>query len=317
MTLKDKILREFLQHPEQTLSGQTLSEQYQVSRTAIWKAIQSLKKEGYVIESNPNKGYQLIEDIDQLDSTHLQMYLKDVPLYVFEEIDSTNNFAKKIAIDGAKNGTLIVANHQSAGRGRQGHSFYSPADTGLYMTILLRPKGSLAELLQITLAAGVATCHAIHEVCGIDCQIKWVNDLFIGKKKICGILTEATTDFESQQIDSILVGIGINCKPSNFPKEIQDIAGSLNQEKINRNQLAASIYKHFMIWKDNLHTDELLKEYKKLSLLLGKQVIYEMNHVKKQGLAYDINKQGNLVIRDEHGKQIIVQSGEVSVKDWD
>ena len=119
-----------------------------------------------------------------LDESHIRQYLKeDVPLYLFETIDSTNNYAKKIAIDGARHGSLIVANHQSAGRGRQGHTFYSPADKGIYMTILLRPKEPLQELLKCTLAAGVATCQAIEELCSITPQIKWVNDIFIDKKK--------------------------------------------------------------------------------------------------------------------------------------
>ncbi len=317
MTLKEKILKELLSSQEKALSGQKMCEQFQVSRQAIWKAIQALKKEGYQIESTPNKGYRLIQDLDQIDATQIQFYLdKEIPIYAFDCIDSTNNYAKKIALDSACDGCLIVANQQSAGRGRQGHDFYSPANTGLYMTILLKPDGSLSEFLPITLAAGLASCQAIQDLCQVDCQIKWVNDLFIGKKKIGGILTEATSDFETQRIDSILVGIGINCKPSEFPMELQSIAGSLNQDTLNRNQLAARIYQYFMYWKDHLQDPQLIQEYKKRSLLIGKQVIYMENHQKKEGLAYDFNSQGNLIIKKKDGQFTLVQSGEVSIKDW-
>ena len=317
MTLKENILKDLLNSQNKALSGQKLCEQYHVSRTAIWKAIQALKKEGYQIESTQNKGYQLMQDIDQINATQIQFYLeKEIPIYAFQSIDSTNNFAKKLLIDHASDGTLIVANQQSAGRGRQGHQFYSPANTGLYMTILLKPDGFLSEFLSITLAAGIACCQAIEEVCQMNCQIKWVNDLFIGKKKIGGILTEATSDFESQKIDSILVGIGINCKSSQFPSELKEIAGSLNQDQLNRNQLCASIYQHFMYWKDHLQDPNLIDEYKKRSLLIGKKIIFVENHEKKEGLAYDFNPQGNLIIKKENGQFVTIQSGEVSIKDW-
>lgn len=316
MTLKENILRQLLNQGDQAISGQSLCDQFGVSRTAVWKAIQALKKEGYLIEAKTNKGYQLLQDQDSLDESHIRQYLKeDVPLYLFETIDSTNNYAKKIAIDDARHGSLIVANHQSAGRGRQGHTFYSPADKGIYMTILLRPKEPLQELLKCTLAAGVATCQAIEELCSITPQIKWVNDIFIDKKKICGILTEATSDFESQQIDSVIVGIGINCKPIQFPEELKKIAGSLDQQSLHRAALVASIYTHFMHWMNQLSSPTLLDEYKKRSLLIGKEIIYTLNNEKKIGKVLDINQDGNLVLQ-QGNKTITLYSGEVSVKDW-
>lgn len=317
MKLKEHILTELLKHPQQDLSGQRLCETYGVSRTAVWKAIQSLRKDGYPIESTTHRGYRLTQTINRLDPARISLFLeKSIPLYVLDDVDSTNTYAKKLVLDGAEDGTLIVANHQSAGKGRQGHVFFSPADTGLYLSIILRPHKNLEALLKITLAAAVASTQAIEKVAKTSCEIKWVNDLFIGKQKIGGILTEATTDFETRQIDSIIIGIGINCHPMTFPSDLSTIAGSLNNEHLDRNELAATIYERFIYWNAHLETKALINEYKSRSLLLGKTIFYTEKGIKKQGYALDINDQGNLVVEKENGENLIMHSGEVSVKDW-
>lgn len=316
MNLKQKILLELLSKPSQAISGQLLCEKYHVSRTAIWKAIQSLKQDGYDIEATPHAGYQLIQDIDKLDAARIQFYLPHVPVLVFDSIDSTNNYAKRLLMDNdVQEGTMIVANQQTAGRGRQGHSFYSPADTGLYLSIILKPYAFAQEILKITLAAAVATCEAIEEMTLISCQIKWVNDLFVDQQKVCGILTEATANFETQQIESIIVGIGINCKPMTFPQDITHIAGSLNMDQIDRNHLSALIWQHFMKWVDHLDDQELMESYRSRSLLIGKTITYRWQNKIHTGTVLDINEDGHLIVQTNNQMQVL-HSGEVTIQKW-
>lgn len=316
MKLKQKILMDFLANPSQTLSGQQLCEKYAVSRTAVWKAIQSLKQDGYEIEATPHAGYHFIKDIDTLDAARIQYYIPDVPVIVFDSIDSTNNYAKRLLMEKeVQEGTMIVANQQTAGRGRQGHSFYSPADTGLYLSIILRPYALTQNVLKITLAAAVATCEAIEEISSVSCQIKWVNDLFVGHQKVCGILTEATANFETQQIESIIVGIGINCKTMTFPEEITHIAGSLNVDTIDRNHLSALIWQHLMKWIQHLNDKKLMDAYRSRSLLIGKTITYTWQNETRTGIAIDINEDGQLVVQTKDKIQIL-HSGEVSIQKW-
>ncbi|MDX8418270.1 biotin--[acetyl-CoA-carboxylase] ligase [Absicoccus intestinalis] len=316
MNLKQKILLELLSNPSQSISGQVLCKKYNVSRTAIWKAIQSLKQDGYAIEAVPHAGYHLIQDIDKLDAARIQFYLPHVPVLVFDSIDSTNNYAKRLLMENdVQEGTLIVANQQTAGRGRQGHSFYSPADTGLYLSIILKPYAFAQKILKVTLAAAVATCEAIEEMTSISCQIKWVNDLFVGQQKVCGILTEATANFETQQIESIIIGIGINCKPMTFPEDITPIAGSLNMDQIDRNHLSALIWTHFMKWVQHLDDQKLIESYRSRSLLIGKTITYRWQNKIHTGTVIDINEDGQLVVQTNDQIQVL-RSGEVTIQKW-
>lgn len=318
MSLRKDILQYLLKNRDHYSSGEQLAKQFDVSRTAVWKAVQALRKDGYTIVSLTNQGYKLTDITDRLDESLIRMYANNYTndIIVLESVPSTNDFAKELVLKGATDGTLIVADYQSAGRGRQGHSFYSPAGSGVYFTIILRPRADLRLLLKTTLAAAVSVCE------GIECctdkipQIKWVNDVFIDKKKVCGILTEATSDFESQQVDSIIVGIGINCTEAVFPPELSDIAGSLSRVNVNRNELVAYIYTALLRWKEYLDTQLLLNAYRSRSLLIGREITYVQNKQKYTGYVVGINDDGNLEIQQNNGNTIQLQSGEVSVKDW-
>lgn len=174
--------------------------------------MKSLREEGYTIEAGPNKGY-VLRGGSRLSEEGIRLYLDhpDVPVKIYRELDSTNRAAKEAAFSGeAGHGALILARRQKSGRGRRGRSFYSPENAGLYMSIVLRPDRTLKEGLLITTAAATAVCRAVKKICGIDLGIKWVNDLYFHNKKVCGILTEAVTDFESGNIEFAVVGIGLN-----------------------------------------------------------------------------------------------------------
>ncbi len=214
MTVKSKLLGILEQQKGETLSGEKLAEELHCTRAAIWKAVKSLREEGYTIEAGQNKGYMLVKDSHRLSMEAIQPFLvsPEVYLKVYQEIDSTNRAAKEAAVTGlAGHGGCVVAGKQTAGRGRRGRSFYSPEEAGLYLSVILKPRGSLKESLLLTAEAAVAVYKAVLRTTGISLGIKWVNDLYYNEKKVCGILTEAVTDFESGDIDFAVVGIGLNC----------------------------------------------------------------------------------------------------------
>ena len=317
MTLKEQLLSHFIQNQDVYLSGERLAEEFGVSRAAVWKAVKALKEDGFEIVSSGVKGYCFTSENDFLSADVIRSLSKelDAPLYVFETIDSTNNYAKVLASQNAPHGTTVIANHQSAGRGRQGHSFYSPKNTGLYFSIGLRPENT-EHLSRITPAAAVAAVKAIEETCGIRPGIKWVNDLFLQKKKIAGILSEAISDFETGRISAIIIGIGINCRPMTFPDELTEIADSLNQKMLSRNALAASLRKNLLYYTDHLEDPGLMDLYRRDSLILDKELLYTQNNETFHAHVKGINDEGNLILIKPDGSEELLSSGEISVRDW-
>ncbi len=318
MALKEMLLGYFDNHPDVVSSGEELAKMFHVSRAAVWKAIGSLKEDGFEIESVPGKGYVYSRrnDILRKESIYEAAGRNDFAILLFDEIDSTNTYGRKLAAGEARDGTFIVANSQSAGRGRQGHSFYSPSGTGLYATYLLRVQKPAQAVLKTTIAAAVACQQAIAICTGLSPKIKWVNDIFIDKAKVAGILCEATQDLETHMVDWVIVGVGINIKTSSFPEEIKDIAGSLGVDDLSRNKLAGVLYDRIDYWTHRLEDPMLLEIYRRESLLVGKQIRYEKNGNAMEGIAVGINEEGNLLVRNMDGTQVALSSGEVSVKDW-
>ena len=252
MTVKSRLLELLEQHKGETLSGEALAGELQCTRAAVWKAVKALREEGYAIEAGTNRGYMLSRDSNRLSVEGIRLYLNqpDVYLKLYREAGSTNQLAKQAAVSGeAGHGSFVIAQQQTAGRGRRGRSFYSPEDAGLYLSVVLEPKGeTLQESLLLTTAAAVAVYKAVQKVCGISLDIKWVNDLYFHGRKVCGILTEAITDFESGNIEYAIVGIGLNlyCAAVGYPEELQGIAGALYPDEtsasgIDRNLLTAEI----------------------------------------------------------------------------
>lgn len=304
------------------ISGQKIGEELQVSRNAIWKAIEQLKAEGYHIESKTRVGYRLKSSSNMLTNAGISGHLK-VPcnIQIHDTVDSTNNIAKEAVV--GETPTVVLANKQTGGRGRLGRSFASPAGTGLYMTISLKPNFDLDKSLYVTMAVAVAVCRGIEKVVGVNGKIKWVNDIFYDSKKVCGILTEAQTNFETGKIDNLIIGIGVNCFPGSFPEELSSIAGCLSQTKnsFSRNQLAAEIINEAIEILKDLQSKRFLREYKTKCFILGKNITVHPNL--SGGNAYtaraiDIDENGGLVIEHMGGlmarQMETLTTGEVSIK---
>ena len=223
-----------LKEADDHISGQQLCEQFQVSRTAVWKVINQLKEEGYQVEAVRNKGYRIIESPDVLTREELAVQIGDATRWAgqeivcFTETDSTNVRARKLGENGAAHGTLVVAEQQTAGRGRRGRGWESPAGSSIYMSLLLRPEflPNKAPMLTIVMAYSVAT--ALREQTGLDFRIKWPNDIVLNGKKVVGILTEMSTEIE--YINHVVIGVGINVNTEAFPEEICATATSIRRE---------------------------------------------------------------------------------------
>ena len=342
MTTKEKVLEALELNRGISISGQELAEKLQVSRAAIWKAIEELRKEGYIINAMTNKGYALDTETDVLSVQGILPHLKNHDaqrIFVYKTLESTNLTAKKMALEGAAHGTVIISEEQTKGKGRLGRSFFSPANSGIYMSLILKPNFDVTKSVLITTAASVAVCRAIEKVLGIQGEIKWVNDIYVGGKKICGILTEAVTHFETGQIDYLVLGIGINVNTSeqDFPAEIKEVASSLLERKqdmgsvkekdglsgISRNRLAAAIINEMMGIYENMDAREFMAEYRSRSMILGREIrviptgTVDINQALAQSpaaKALDIDENGGLVVRYEDGRTETLNSGEISIR---
>lgn len=230
----------------------------------------------------------------------------------FDTIDSTNSEAKRNSHKLNSTPLLFVANAQTAGRGRLGRSFYSPKDTGLYMSLMLKAKDDIQDTVCMTTAVSVCVTDAIKELCGIDAQIKWVNDIYIDSKKVCGILCEAVTDDMTSKIKGIIIGIGINISTTDFPDELTATASSLGHT-VDKNRLCALITDNIVTMYENIETRAFIDEYKKRSLVLGKKINYTENGVTKEATAVDIDNNGGLIIETENGTKTL-STGEITIR---
>lgn len=232
---------------------------------------------------------------------------------VFDTVESTNSEAKRISADGVSEPVLIAAEAQSAGRGRMGRSFYSPFGTGLYMSYLYKPETALSDNVAVTSAAAVAVVRAIREVAGIECRIKWVNDIYFENRKICGILTEAVTDSKNDK-HCVTVGIGINVSTEAFPDELKAKAGSLGKATIDRNRLAAATVNHLETLIKGLPERTFLEEYRSSSLVIGKHIVYTENGRETEAVAVGIDGNGALTVKNHDGTEAVLNTGEISLR---
>ena len=320
--MKTKLLRYLEARKGEYVSGESLAEMFGVSRAAVWKAIASLRKEGHVITAATNKGYSLVRTSDALTAEGIRASLKPASrvakVLCFDEIDSTNNYAKKLAVSGAPNGTLVAANRQTAGRGRHGHTFESPAGTGLYMSLILRPSIDVERFQMITIADAVAVCLAVEELYPASrgqLGIKWVNDVFFRGRKITGILTEAVSSFESGEIESVVTGIGINVSTRNFSEDVSRTAGAIfaegEEHTFRRDELCARAADHIMDFAENLGDPAIINAYRERSILTGQDITYMKDNARCFGHVEGIDDAGGLVVLNESGELETLRSGEV------
>lgn len=320
MTVKARMLKLLEEHENELISGEAAAEELNCTRAAIWKAVKSLREEGYTIEAGPNKGY-VLRGGSRLSEEGIRLYLEhpDVSVKIYRELDSTNRAAKEAAFSGeAGHGALILARRQKSGRGRRGRSFYSPENAGLYMSVVLRPDRTLKEGLLITTAAATAVRRAVKKICDIDLGIKWVNDLYLQDKKVCGILTEAVTDFESGNIEFAVVGIGLNLylPEEGFPADIQETAGALfgsrkDAEHINCSLLVAEIVNQLLM---EVETPGLSREYIDNNIIPGNTILINDGKHVREAYAEAIASDGRLRVREQDGSENLLSYGEVSVR---
>ncbi|MBD5137107.1 MAG: biotin--[acetyl-CoA-carboxylase] ligase [Lachnospiraceae bacterium] len=318
MSLKFKVLNELKENRGCFVSGQYLADKFNVSRGAVWKSIKSIRDEGYKIESVTNKGYRIVSENDVISEDEIKHYLKeysnDINIIIYDSVDSTNNMLKRMFIDGIPNNTLIIADEQTNGKGRFGRSFYSPAKTGLYFSLLIKPEFDTSTAVLITGVIAVAICRAIETLAGKHPGIKWINDIYMDNKKIAGILTEASSGFESGKFDYIIIGVGINLSTDNFPDELAEIAGSLNSD-ISKNRLIGDILYNFYKIYYSLPDTEYMKEYRKYSILINHDISYNIENVTYSGKVIGIDDFGGLIISNSNGITTL-KSGEVTIIDF-
>ena len=319
MSTKNDILAVLESERARFVSGQELAEKLNISRTAVWKAVKSLEEGGHRIIAVTNNGYKLAPDSNLMSEegvlANLSQKYKSCPITVLDITDSTNTQAKKLALDGAGHGTLLLAEEQTAGRGRNGKSFFSPRGVGLYMSVILKPVLGMEEPQMITIAAAVAVCKAVEKLTDKKPRIKWVNDVYLDGKKVCGILTEAATDFESGGIESIIVGVGVDCatKEDSLPQELRGIVGTLGDDAISRNRLAAEILAGILDGFDTLGSGEIIDAYRARSLMFGKDISFMRGSERLNARVTGISDSGGLLVRLTIGENIELQSGEVAI----
>ena len=314
MTLRDNILYILEQQRGNYVSGQDIARVCGVSRSAVAKAIGLLKQEGFIISSVKNLGHCLENGCNALSEYGIKAYLpkEGIEVKVFDSIDSTNSEAKRAVSAGLNSDGIFVADSQTAGRGRRGKDFYSPTGTGLYFTAVLHPEVSLTDATSITSAAAVAVAKILEQETKKDPKIKWVNDIFIDNKKVCGILTEAVSDLESNTVQAIIIGVGINLTTKEFPEDIKDIAAAAG--KINRNRLSARIFEELSRLCYALPCKDFMEDYRKYSLVTGKTVYFCKNGNNYSAIAKSITDNGELLVVTPEGEEMLLNSGEISVK---
>ena len=320
--MKEEILK-MLRETDGYISGQELCNKFGVSRTAIWKVMKQLKEAGYNIEAQQNKGYHIVSAPDVMDAAELKSIWKPkwvgCEILYFDSIDSTNTKAQELAEKGYPSGTLVVADKQIAGKGRRGRNWESPSGCGIFMTLMLKPDINPNNASMLTLVSALAVAKALADITGKDAKIKWPNDIVIDGRKVCGILTEMSAQFD--YINNIVIGIGINVNNSSFPEEISATASSLRLlsggKKYRRAEIIEKIMeyfeKYYSIFLETEDLSALVNEYNAMLVNMKKQVKVLDPKEPFEGKAMGITKTGELIV-DTWESRKLVSSGEVSVR---
>lgn len=323
-SVKDTVLSMLEQNKGINISGSHIADEIGVSRNAVWKAIKSLQTEGYVITASTNKGYCFCNENDMISEQSIKLHLKTTEIGtkidVFKSIDSTNTFAKKLAQLNCPSGSVIIAEEQTAGKGRMGRDFYSPNRSGIYFSVILRPQLSFESATLITTCASVAIAKAIENLTNLTVKIKWVNDIYINGKKACGILTEAGVNVEGRTLDYVIIGIGINVSTASFPEILKDKATSLELESkkpLSRNVLIAEILNNLEEELKGIEKRSFLPDYIKRSNILGREISVISPQNTFSATAIDIDENANLIIRTKNGQIKTLNSGEISIRTKD
>lgn len=323
MTTKEKLLALLEDSKGTFFSGEEIARTLQVSRAAVWKAVNALREDGYTIDAATNKGYRLSPDSDILSPQGIRRFLKpeyrDLDLTVLPTAPSTNALVREKANQGRPEGCIIIACEQTDGRGRYGRQFFSPVDSGVYLSLLLRPTAySPQQATCLTAAAAAAMCHAIEAVTGQQPGIKWVNDIFLHGKKVCGILTEAAVGLETGTLNYMVLGAGVNLYPpaEGFPEEIQSIAGSVLEHSCPeaKNRLVGEFLNRFWDFYSHPECRTYLEDYRARSLAIGRNVTVLSAGKAVSAYAYGIDDDFRLLVRYENGDTEALSYGEIRIQ---
>lgn len=323
MTTKEKLLALLEDSKGTFFSGEEIARTLQVSRAAVWKAVNALREDGYTIDAATNKGYRLSPDSDILSPQGIRRFLKpeyrDLDLTVLPTAPSTNTLVREKANQGRPEGCIIIACEQTDGRGRYGRQFFSPVDSGVYLSLLLRPTAySPQQATCLTAAAAAAMCQAIEAVTGQQPGIKWVNDIFLHGKKVCGILTEAAVGLETGALNYMVLGAGVNLYPpaEGFPEEIQSIAGSVLERSCPeaKNRLVGEFLNRFWDFYSHPECRAYLEDYRARSLAIGRNVTVLSAGKAVSAYAYGIDDDFRLLVRYENGDTEALSYGEIRIQ---
>lgn len=313
----------------EAVSGERIAKMVHITRSAVWKNINSLKKAGFLINSTNNKGYELTAENDIFHETSIYGALSDLKgekintlldIEVLEEVTSTNTLLKEEARAGAKEGRVLVAKRQTLGRGRLGRSFFSPKK-GIYLSFVLRPAISFRESLLLTTIGAVAVTEAVKEVTGKIAGIKWVNDVYLEDKKICGILTEAEADVENGSLSYAVVGIGLNLTEPDegLSEELKDVAGFIYGKedcpKGTMARLVAAILRNYFYYYEKLPEPAFMEAYRNSQILVGKDIFVFSADEKKLATVLGVDDEARLLVKYPDGREEALFTGEVSVRE--
>lgn len=322
MTSKQYILSSLEKNIGSYVSGQALADALGISRNAVAKNVDSLKSKGYKIKSAKTLGYCLVSPGDVLSPDGIARLLKNregVKIEVYESVTSTNSVARLKAEQGERALTVIISGEQTEGQGRMGRKFYSPAGKGVYMSVILRPSREVNPIL-ITTAACVAVTRAIESLTDKKPLIKWVNDVYLDGRKICGISAQGATSIEDGRLEYVILGIGVNLLPfdKDAPDDIKNIAGSIYKSKnggqLTRSLLAAGIIDNIAELCQTPNADAFIEEYKNHSMVIGEKIRFFKNEQSFEAEAVDIDGEGGLAVRLENGEIITLNTGEITVR---
>lgn len=323
MTTKEKLLELFETNRDVFFSGEDIAQKLAISRTAVWKAVKALQSEGYAIIAVTNRGYCLSDETDILSAQGIYKYLRpeirDMEICVMDIVKSTNTLVREQANAGKPEGYIVLANEQTNGRGRLNRSFFSPKDTGIYMSLLLRPENySGQQAVRITTMAAVAMCEAIEAVSDEKAEIKWVNDIFVRGKKVCGILTEGSFNLENGLLDYAVLGVGINIyqPETGFPEEINSTAGAVFQQRQGdvKNRLVSEFLNRFYGYYSAASQTDYVEQYRNRSLIIGKSVTLTSFNEARNAFVLGIDEECHLLVRYPDGTEDRCSSGEISIR---
>ncbi len=321
--MNEKILQILNEYPDRFMSGESISRKLKCSRTAIWKHIQELRDHGYEFDAAPRMGYRLKRRPSRLEIPSivdkLQTKVMGQSFHYYENVESTQSIAHNLIAAGAKEGTVVIAERQTAGRGRMGRSWFSPAGKGIWLSLILTPRIPLQLCPQLTLLVSVALCRTISSLLHVDIGIKWPNDLLIHGRKVSGILLESSAEDERLRYVIAGIGISVNLSKQDFPEELQDIATSLMIEsglEVNREELIAAFLKEFEDLYAIVHEQgfaPIRSLWEALSVSLNCPIRVYTSKGWVTGTAQSIDDLGALVIQQDNGEEVKIYSGDVEV----